>query len=314
MCYYCVTIVLLAFTLAGCGILSKNKGVVGKASIAENKAKSRIEMVDNTAAKMNVQRLDKIGAFASGIDYLFQKDANQSREAAAAKALNERVIGLANKPDFKEALEIESIAAQMVANQVNGQKALAEKDKEVEDLGLSVKDLQTRKEQTVTSYIKLADKNAALTDQYKETLGQMDSFFGLGAVWYGAKHFASRLFLFLIIGGIIFLALRIASMSNPIAASIFGIFNQVGSCFVYGIAALFPKALELAGNTATTVFNAYKETLTKIVDAVQIVRDRATVSGKQATIEDYLNEAEKSMNSDEKAIVEEIKKGLNWKQ
>lgn len=309
-----ITIVLLAFTLAGCGILGKNKGIFGKASTAENKAKSRIEMVDNAAAKVNVQRLDKIGAFASGIDYLFQKDTNQSREAAAAKALNERVIGLANKPDFKEALEIVSMADQMVANQVNGQKALAEKDKEIEDLGLSVKDLQTRKEQAITSYIKLADKNAALTDQYKETLGQMDSFFGLGAIWYGIKHLVVRLAWILGIGSILFLVLRIASMSNPIAASIFGIFNQVGSWFVHGIAVLFPKALQLAGNTATTVFNAYKGTLTKIVDAVQIVKDRATVSGKPATIEDYLNEAEKSMNSDEKAIVEEIKKALNWKQ
>lgn len=310
-------IVILPVSLclfAGCGILSKNKGVVGKASVAENKAKERIEVVDNTAARVDAQRLDKIGAFASGIDYLLKKEDGPSPESAAAKTLNERVIGLANKPDFKEAQEVVSLADQMVANQADGQKAIAKKDKEIEDLGLSVKNLKTQKEQAVKSYLKIADKNAALADQYKASLGQMDSLFGLGAVWYGAKRFIVSWALLLGIGSIIFLVLRIASMSNPIAASIFSIFNQAGSWFINGLAVLFPKALQLAGNTATIVFNSYKGTLVKIVDAIQVVRDRSTATGKPATIEEYLTEAEKSMDAGEKAIVQELKKALNWKQ
>lgn len=304
----------LAVTFAGCGILAKNKGVSGKASAAENKAKTRIEAVDDTAAKVDSQRLDKIGAFASGIDYLLHKDTNQSPEAAAAETLNERVMGLANKPDFAEKREIASMADLIVANHTDGQKTLSAKDKEIETLGLSVKDLKTQKEQAVKSYVRLADKNAANADQYRQTLGQMDSFLGLGAIWYGIKRLFLRFGLILGIGSILFLALRITSMSNPIAASIFSIFNQAGSWLVNGLAVLFPKALQLAGNTATAVFTAYKGTMIKIVDAIQIVRDRAEANGKPATIEDYLTEAEKSMNADEKAIVQELKKALNWKQ
>lgn len=299
---------------AGCGILTKNKGVVGKAGVAENKAKERIEVVDDTAARVDAQRLDKIGAFASGIDYLLNKDANQSPESAAAETLNERVVGLANKPDFREVQEVVTMADQIVANQADGKKAIEKKDKEIEDLGQSVKNLQTQKEHAVKSYLKIADKNAALADQYKQTLGQMDSFFGLGAIFYGVRHLVVRFAWILGIGSLAFLVLRIASMSNPIAASLFSIFNQAGSWFITGLAVLFPKALQLAGNTATAVFNSYRGTLVKIVDAIQVVRDRAAATGKPAAIEDYLSEAEKSMNADEKAIVQELKKALNWKQ
>ena len=103
-------------------------------------------------------------------------------------------------------------------------------------------------------------------------------------------------------------------MSNPMAASVFSIFSKIGSWFIGMIEFIVPKAAEMAGQTATAVFNAYKSTLTKVVDAIQMARERAKAAGKEPNINNVLDEVAKSMNTDEKAIVSELKKVLNWQQ
>ena len=158
-----------------------------------------------------------------------------------------------------------------------------------------------------------ADVNARAADQYKATLGQMDSWFGLGAVFYGTKKFIVSSAWILGIGSILFIILRILTTSNPIASALFSVFDQMGNWLVHTIQVVFPKAVSLAGNVSSQLFNSYKSTLTKIVDAVQMAQSNSTASGKTATIQDALNEAAKSMNTDEKAIVDELKKALNWK-
>jgi hypothetical protein len=308
---YIITFIMLLL-LAGCSIFHKNQGIIGKASIAENKAKARIEMVENNVSTINVERLDKIGAFAAGVEHALQ-NTNQTPAISTAKTLNERIIALSNKPDFNEVREIMSIVDQLITNQIAGKIALDKKDREIEALGISVKDLQVQKQTALDAYYKLADKTAAQDDQYKATLGQMDSFFGLGAIFYGAKRLIIHLAWFIGIGSVLFLVLRLASMSNPIAAGIFQVFNVAGSWIVHCVATIFPKALSLAGNVSSSVFNSYKGVMTKFVDSVQMAKTTAGAAGKEPTLKDVLDELEKSMNVDEKAIVEDIKKSLNWK-
>ncbi len=76
---------------------------------------------------------------------------------------------------------------------------------------------------------------------------------------------------------------------------------------------IVPKAVDIAGHVTTDAFNAYKSTLTKIVDAIQSAKTTAIAAGKEPNLEDVLDQVAKSMNEDEKAIVTEIKKALHWK-
>ena len=107
----------------------------------------------------------------------------------------------------------------------------------------------------------------------------MDSWGGLGAVWYGLHKFIVRMAWVLGIGGVLFFILRILASSNPIAGAIFGIFDQIGSWMVNTISVIFPKALSIAGNVTTEVYNGTKSALTSIVDSVETVKLQQNASG-----------------------------------
>lgn len=308
-----IFIAILAFFMVGCSsLLNRNEGVIGKASQAEDKAKSQIELVDTSAAKVNVQRLDKIGALSSGVAYSLSKDTNDSPAVITAKTLNERVMALANKPDFKEAQQVAILVDELITNQAEGKKMLAQKDKEIEGLEQNMKQLSDDKEKALQQYYSLADKTAAQTDQYKATLGQMDSWFGLGAVWYGVHRLFVSAFWFFVIGGIIFIILRLLAASNPIASSIFMVFEQMVSWVINTLAALAPRALSIAGHISTSIYTEAKGGLSRIVDSVETVKLQQQATGKEATIQDLLNTAEASMTPADKALIEKIKVELGW--
>lgn len=307
-----IALACLTATVGCSGIFDKCKGVIGKAVRAENKARNEIDRVDEAVAKVDGERLTKIGSFASGVDYALKKDTQQSQSVIAATTLNERVMALSNKPDFSEVLSVKGMVDQLIANQDAGKAALNKKDTEITRLSASLYNLQSEKADAIDKYKQLAVVAAAKEDQYKSTLNQMDSFLGLGAVWYGIKRFVLHGLAWGIGFMVLFIVLRFASMSNPIAASIFAIFNQFGSWLIHGIAALFPKALSIAGNTATSVYNEYKSTMSKLVDAIQMANTIASAAGREPTLKDVLNEASKGMDTKEKAIIENIKKSLGW--
>lgn len=302
----------LTLFLSGCSLFEKPLGVYGKASIAEDKAKAKIELIDSSTANVNVERLDKIGAFSSGVAYSLSKDTNNSPAVLAAKDLNERVMALANKPDFKEAQAIASLVDQLITNQAAGEKALAAKDKEVESLTSSMKDLSKQKDDALNQYYNLANATAAKEDATAQTLKQMDSWLGLGAVWYGLHKFIISSMWILGIGSLVFLILRLLASSNPIAASIFSIFEQMGSWAINTIGMLLPKAIGIAGNVATSAYNDVKSGLTKVVDAVETVKLQQAASGTPATIQDLLDAAEASMTPADKALIDKIKLELGW--
>lgn len=308
---YLLCTILIA--TSGCGsIMDKCKGVIGKASLAENKARMEIDRADNAAAKVADERLDKIGAISSGVDYALNKDTQKTPAANAAETLNERIVALANKPDFEEKKEYERLVDSLIAGQEAGKAALNKKDGEIAGLSSVVKELSEQKEAAINKYKQLAGATAAKEDQYRTTLGEMDRFMGLGAVWYGIKRFILRGMAWGIGFMVLFIVLRFASMSNPIAASIFAIFNQFGSWLINAVAMLFPKALSIAGHTATSVYNEYKSTMTKLVDSIQMAQAIASAAGREPTVKDVINEAEKSMDTREKAVIEALKKSLNW--
>jgi len=288
-------------TITGCSTV---KGIFGKSASKETVARAEITVVDKEVAKVNVQKLDRIGEYSYGIKLV-------TNTPPAVIDLNERIGSLANQPTLEAMKEMEKLVSQLMTN---NHKLLLKKDKEIEDLQEDTIKLNLEKETAINKYIELASATAMKTDTLQSSLNQMNSWGGLGAIWYGLKRLIVRMAWGIGIFSIIFVILRVASMSNPMAASVFSIFSKIGSWFIGMIEFIVPKAAEMAGHTATAVFNAYKSTLTKVVDAIQMAKERATAAGKEPNINDVLDEVAKSMDTEEKAIVDELKKALNWKQ
>jgi hypothetical protein len=312
-----VSAILLIVSVSCSSILNKNGGVLGKSQKTINQARTAIQAADTELAKKDKDRLSHIGAYADATEYSLNKITNAPREVTVAKEINDRVKALADKPDFNEVKElhaiVDSLCAQIDKVRQDGEKDLLKKDKQLSELNNDIKELKAEKSQAINEFKVAAEEASQKADQYQATLKQMDSFFGLGAVFYGLKKFIISSLWIIGIGSLLFLILRVLSASNPIAAGIFNIFNLIGSWFVHAIQIIVPKAVSMAGNVATTTFNAYKGTMTKLVDAIQMAKEKATAAGKTATIEEMLTEASKSMNEDEKAIIDELKAALNWK-
>jgi hypothetical protein len=85
---------------------------------------------------------------------------------------------------------------------------------------------------------------------------------------------------------------------------------------VNGIKLLLPKALDVAGHTATSVFNAYKGTMYKLIDGIQILKERQKAIGdpnKKFTLDELMAEFEKIMSDEDKKRVTEIKQEIGYK-
>lgn len=295
---------LTAFVILSIMGCSTVKGIFGKSASKETVARAEITVVDKEVAKVNVQKLDRIGEYSYGIKLV-------TNAPPAVTDLNERIGSLANQPTLEAMKEMETLVSQLMTN---NHKLLLKKDKEIVDLQEDAIKLGLEKETAINKYIELASATAMKTDTLTAALKEYQGWFGLKAVFKGLWQFVKSMAWGLGIFSIIFIILRVASMSNPMAASVFSIFSKIGSWFIGMIEFIVPKAAEMAGHTATAVFNAYKSTLTKVVDAIQMAKERATAAGKEPNINDVLDEVSKSMNTDEKAIVDELKKALNWKQ
>lgn len=308
-----ITAALSLIILTSCAVLT-NKGKIAK---AEEAGRAKIANVDGAISANNLEKLNAIAELAYGTDYALNKVNEPPREVVVARDINQRIVSIAGSPTVEKMKgmqqTIDELTSILNSEREKGKQRLSLKDQEIQSLQNQTKLLAEAKETEIRKYMAIAAEAAANADAYKVELDKMNRWLGLGAVWYGLKKFVVSSMWILGIGSILFIILRIVSYSNPIAASIFSIFSTIASWFIRAIEALVPRAVAVAGHTANTVFNAYKSTLWKIVDGVQTIRDRANAAGKEPSINEMLNEVAKSMNTEEKQIVEEIKKALNWK-
>lgn len=309
----CFTLIILV----GCGLTARNQGIFGKQAAATDKQADRIEKIEKAEAVNSTERLDKIGAFSYGVKYSLDKDVNQSPEVQVAKTINERVTALANKPDFNEVKEImgvvDGLLSQLKTQQDEAKETLAKKDKQISALITEIKELDVKKDTEIAAALKMSEANALKADQYKATLSEMDSFFGFGAIWYGVKKLITRLAWTLAIVAVLFFVLRIAAASNPIAGAVFGIFEQFVSWFINGLKFLAPKAHSMSGFIETKVFDGYKQTLTHIIDNIQLLKAKDEGEADKYTLDDLMDELAKSMDTADKERIEGIKKELRWK-
>jgi hypothetical protein len=303
---------VIIFVIVGCSsLVGKNKGTIGKASQKQSSQKEKILALEQKVSTNSEQRLTKIGAWAEGSQYALGKVPEPSKEVIVAKTVNDRIVALANKPDFKEVQEVKNIIDALLSEQKEGERLLAQKDKEISRLNSDVQSLQTAKQSEVNKALKLAGDSAAQADQFRETLNDLEGNWGLNSIFYGVKKLFLRLTWVLCIGSVLFIILRLLAGSNPMAGAVFHLFEQVVSWLFVAIKALFPKAHSIAGLTETKTFNDYRQTLVHLVDSIQLLKEKSA-NGQTYSIDDLLNEVSKLMDREDKERIEVIKRSLNW--
>lgn len=308
--------VAILLGITGCGLLHKNTGIFGKASKSQEAAKVEYQDINVEIAKKNDEKLTHIGAWAKGVEHSLDATTNKTDPAiTTAQTINQRVEELANKPDLQELKQVYTIVETLLTNQVAGQKLLEKKDKEIIKLQQSITDLNQDKEDAIKKYAAIAEGNAAKADQYATTLKQLDSGWGLSAVWYGLKKFITHIAIALGIFAVLFFVLRIAAASNPIAGSIFSIFEVAASWVINSIKSIFPKSIDFSKLVPHHIADGYKSTLKNIMDEVLLLENqqRTNPTGPNITLDQLLVNIEKNLNDQDKINVTEIKGELNWK-
>lgn len=310
-----IEILLIGFLLlsSGCSIFSPK----GRIAAKEVNARSKVENVESMIQSNVKEKLDQVGNISYGIQYALDKEKEPSQNVKVAKDLSARALSLTGSPTVEEINKmrkmIDDLTSQLKDEKDRGEKALADKDDEIYQIQLQSKALKEAKDEEIRKYMKIAQDTAARADAIQSELDKMDRFFGLGAVFYGLKRFVLRMAWILGIGSLLYLILRLASASNPIAASIFAIFDQAMSWFVHIIKLLAPKAVEIAGHTATAITDSYKKAMFKVVDCIEALKaQQQNDPNKKFTLNELLTEISKSLNDDEKKMIDKIKRDIGY--
>lgn len=307
--------VVLSFSLilSGCAIFPVGKN---KAVKAEAKSREKIAVVEQAQAANNIEKLDNIATFAYGVSYALGKVTEPSLEITVANDMNQRVISIAGSPAVEKMKEmqvtIDNLTSKLDTEREIGKKQLATKDKEIIAVQEEGKSLVVAKDKEIKKYMNLAQAAAATSDVYKSKLDEYTGWFGLKAILKGLIQLFTTSIWFIIIGLILFLVLKFASSSSPIASSIFSIFETMGSWVINAVKTIVPKAVTIAGNVSKSVYNETSQLLTKIVDSIQWIKEQEKTTGQPVTVKQLLDQLDKSLDVKEKEMVTDIKKKLGY--
>lgn len=300
---------IASLTLTGCSTI---KGIFSKNATKEAKQANKIQLVEDKQTANLRAEMNQVGVLASGTDYALNKITNKEPPVAIAQDINKRVLSLAGTPNIEAEKEMWKIVDTLLIDKLQGITLLAKKDSEIDALQRKDKQLQTEWVREIDKYKSLAADTALKADALQQSMDKMNSWFGLGAIFYGLKRLIVSIAWILGIGSVIFLILRFASASNPIAASLFSVFSRIGSWVINTIEVIVPKALEKSGQVSKKIYDEMALVLKKIVDNIQSIKVIEQKTGKDITLKEVLVELDKSMDQAEKDIVNKIKKELGY--
>lgn len=296
---------------------SSVKGIFGKSSADEAKQSGKIEKVEKNQNKNLANKMDQVSILASGTGYALQKVTNKEPAVLVAYDINTRVESLAGKPNLDAEKEmwkaVDQLMSQVKTEREKGEKALLKKDREISELQDETKLLIADKDAAISKYMKMSQDSAMLADTRKVELDDYKGWFGLKAVGKGLWQFVSSMAW--ILGGLalLYFLLRSFAATNPVVGAIFAIVEQLAAGVIYIIQGLAPRAAQFASFIPKKHFDGYKQTLDKLVDTMELLKDNQKRSGKQYTLDEILQELSKSMNDDDKSRVDEVRKTIGWK-
>jgi len=198
----------------------------------------------------------------------------------------------------------------MLTQQAEGITKLEQKDKEIMSLinekELLIKELEKANNNLSDTALKISSEN----DKNKVVINEINSYYGLGAVYYGLKRFLTTCFVTILCVIIGYVVLRILATLNPIASAVFSVVESIFSYGIKFIKLLAPNSTKISGLSATVEVNKYKNTLSKVVDSIQVSAQNK--DDCEVTLCNIKEELSKNMNSDDKIVINEIKNELKW--
>jgi hypothetical protein len=290
--------------------------MIGKNYKADVKAKEKVEQTDKGLRKSDRDKLENVSILASGTDYALQKATNKEPVVEIAYELNKRILSLSGQPDINAEKEmwtmVDQLSSDLASEKTRGRKLLLELDDRIQRLQTENKKLSAEKETHLSNYMKLSGETAGKADAYKAEISEYQGWFGLKAVIKGLSQFIKSSLVIITVFLVLFLVLRAFAASNPIVGAIFSIFEQIAAGFIKLIQGMAPKSANFANLIPKTTFDGYKQTLDKLVDTIELLKDNQKRSQKQYTLDEILNELSKTLNDSDKGRIEEVKKTSGW--
>jgi len=278
--------------------------------------KTNVQDAKDALNENSKEKMKQVQSLSFGVNYALKKAPTNNVPVKIANELNERIVSLAGTPNMEEINKmktmVDKLTSKIIEEQKLGRELLKKKDEEIIAIQ---KERDVLKEQLDLKQDALSDaatKIAQQADETKSKLDAMNGFFGLGAIFYGIKRFITSCLIFILVFSIIFLILRILASTNPIAAAFFSIFNMIGGMLLQAIKSLAPGALKSANMVTNDEHNYYKDTLYKIIDTVQEVKQNAKVLNKDLLIKDLFDKLDRNLSDHDKDLIAAVKKELKW--
>lgn len=307
----------LIFFLSGCGTIIPDNKNDNQKNIA--KKTDSVQKAKDDIAKNTEEKLKQVSGLSFGVGYSLDHVplTNRINEIETAKQLNSRIVSIAGSPDLDEMnriiLTVDLLNSEIKKEKEKGVKLLAVKDAEIVGVQKEKDDLKVVLERKIEELTKAAKKQAEENDNNKVIVDNVNKWFGLGAVFYGMKRFITSCLVGILIFSVIFLILRLLAASNPIAASIFSVFNIIGAGFIQMVRGFAPKAINFSGFSPSQEVEKYKNTLAKLVDYIEEIKVMVD-AGKTISLNDLLLHFDKELDQSDKDLIKELKKMLRWKK
>ena len=312
---YIILVVLLSLCIGGCGVFSSRKNA------NEHKMENASKEVDKVKEKLANNSKEKMYAastMATGTDRALSKITNATVEVKVAKEMNDRVLSILGNPYLDDQNKIKKIVDELTSQvdkvRLQGEKDLAEKDKEIAWLQIQRDNLKNDISQKTKEFNDLALEVATKADVYKETVDKCNSFFGLGAIFYGIKRFFTTCLVFVLITSIIFLALKVFASANPMVGAAFSIFNHAGGLILHFVKGVLPGSFKVAGFKFNEEVAVNNDMLIKTVDVIELMKNNQSIlpPDKAYTFNNYLEFIDKKYSDSDKRLYDSIKHDLQW--
>lgn len=269
-------------------------------------AQTRKELAQNSTEK-----LEAISTLAAGTDYSLSQITNPPVQVKTALDFNTRILTITGNPNLDDLQKIKEITdllnSEIQKEREKGVKTLKEKDSEINDLRIRQKEIQNKYEDQIKGLETQATEVAKKADKLQVTVDEVNSYLGLGGVFYGLKRFftlgITGIFIFLIL----FMILRFAAATNPIAGAIFSIFEHIAAGAISLIKGIAPKSVDFSNLTSSFEFTRYKTTLDNVVDTIEHMKNIEKKAGVTYTLKDLGTELEKNLNDSDKILIGELK-------
>lgn len=233
-------------------------GWYGKQSARVDKQSARIEAIDDHLDAIQGDKINQVAQLSFGVAESLDRVTNAPIEVTVAKELNDRVQAITGLPTIQQQAAIVSLVSDLISNNIQGQVSLATKDRELALLQKEESTLIKQRDIQINRALALSKETALTADSQKHELDQYTAYWGLGAVFLGVKTFVKHCLWTLLILGAVFILLRILAASNPIAGTIFGIFESLAATFIHFVYLAVPTSVQTFLDTAKTEITAKK--------------------------------------------------------